>query len=250
MRSLVALSLLITASLVITSGSILAHDSFEPELEAKAYIVYDVKNDKVLLSKNSHAQLPLASLTKLMTAYAARELGSAATMEEMCFMLVTSSNEIAIDIGGRIGGHTGDGPTRLNMWATVLDLPQTFYLNTTGLDISETLSGAYGSAQDMARIISVVENEHPKLLRCSIQGTARYGDSELSNTNKEVGRTIGLIGSKTGLTDLAGGNLAVIIDVEINRPVIIVVLGSSEEGRFPDIDILREATIRLLNENL
>ncbi|MDP2651873.1 MAG: hypothetical protein Q8O94_01930, partial [bacterium] len=40
-------------------------------LEAKAAIVYDLITGETLYAKNADAQLPLASLTKLLTVYAA-----------------------------------------------------------------------------------------------------------------------------------------------------------------------------------
>ena len=46
---------------------------------------------------------------------------------------------------------------------------------------------------------------------------------------------------KTGLTDLAGGNLAVVFDVGLAHPVVAVVLGSTESGRFVDMQKLVDA---------
>ena len=43
-----------------------------------------------------------------------------------------------------------------------------------------------------------------------------------------------LLLSKTGYTDLAGGNLALVFDAGIRHPVAVVVLGSSKEARFTD----------------
>ena len=53
----------------------------------------------------------------------------------------------------------------------------------------------------------------------------------------------GLLRSKTGFTDLAGGNLAVIFDAGMNHPVAIVVLGSTQSGRFTDVKTLMAATL-------
>ncbi len=55
------------------------------------------------------------------------------------------------------------------------------------------------------------------------------------NTNDIVSRIPNLIGSKTGYTDLAGGNLTVAFDAGFDRPIIITVLGSSREERFTDV---------------
>ena len=47
---------------------------------------------------------------------------------------------------------------------------------------------------------------------------------------------------KTGYTDLAGGNLAIVFEVGPARPVAIVVLHSSLQGRFDDVRKLVAAT--------
>ena len=47
---------------------------------------------------------------------------------------------------------------------------------------------------------------------------------------------------KTGYTDLAGGNLAVVFDVGPVHPVIAVVLHSTQLGRFDDMKKLVAAT--------
>jgi len=62
------------------------------------------------------------------------------------------------------------------------------------------------------------------------------------NTNEDVNNISGLIGSKTGYTDLAGGNLAIIYDAGLNHPIVVVVLGSTLGGRFEDVESLVEAT--------
>jgi D-alanyl-D-alanine carboxypeptidase len=62
------------------------------------------------------------------------------------------------------------------------------------------------------------------------------------NTNTGAAATTGIIGSKTGYTDLAGGNLVVVVDIGIDHPVVIAVLGSSRDGRFVDVERLIEAT--------
>ncbi len=62
------------------------------------------------------------------------------------------------------------------------------------------------------------------------------------NTNEYVNTIPGLQGSKTGYTELAGGNLAIVFDAGLDHPIAIVVLGSTLEGRFEDVDALVEAT--------
>ena len=55
------------------------------------------------------------------------------------------------------------------------------------------------------------------------------------NTNEIINKIPWVIASKTGYTDLAGGNLVVAFDNGMMRPIIISVLGSTKEGRFKDM---------------
>jgi D-alanyl-D-alanine carboxypeptidase len=70
-----------------------------------------------------------------------------------------------------------------------------------------------------------------------------------SNTNISATETAGLIASKTGFTDLAGGNLAVAINHDLNHPFAIVVLGSTREARFTDVAMLQIALQEYLAAN-
>src|SRR4051812_8490900 len=60
-----------TPALVLTSEGYLEKQGFPAvALQARAAIVYDAQTREVLFEKNADAQVPLASLTKIMTAYA------------------------------------------------------------------------------------------------------------------------------------------------------------------------------------
>jgi D-alanyl-D-alanine carboxypeptidase len=81
---------------------------------------------------------------------------------------------------------------------------------------------------------------YPDILIPTQQTAARVyntnGDyHETENTNDIVNRIPNLIGSKTGYTDLAGGNLTIAFDLGLNRPIIITVLGSTRDERFSDV---------------
>ena len=134
--------------------------------------------------------------------------------------------------------------------AKELGLAQTFYLNATGLDVSDHLAGAYGSARDQAHLLATFYNNFADLLRCTTLPKATLKGPASVNTNLDVGKTIGIIGSKTGFTDLAGGNLAVVVDAGINHPVVIVVLGSTQSGRFTDVENLSQATLQYLADQI
>ena len=61
------------------------------------------------------------------------------------------------------------------------------------------------------------------------------------NTNQDIEYINGARMSKTGLTDYAGGNLGIVYDIYMGRPLVLIVLGSTKEGRFQDIEILKNS---------
>lgn len=244
------------------------------QLSAKSAIVYDLITGEILYQKNAEAQLPLASLTKLLTLYAASEAltkdapvtitakalqtegesgfteGDVFTFEDAARLaMVGSSNDAAEAIAEAATAirHAPNGTSLLASAASSIGLTQTYALNGTGLDENTGISGGYGSAHDMALLAGALLQRVPNIMRATIdpQITVRSltGSSyTLKNTNPEVTRIPGLMLSKTGYTDLAGGNLAVVFDAGIGHPVAVVVLGSTKEERFADVQRLVRAT--------
>ena len=245
-------------------------------IEAQAAYVYDLTAEKILFSKNERSQLPLASLTKLMTALVASELisvDSIVTIEKesiaingdngfhtgerwkfkdlLDYTLLVSSNDganaIAVAAGAFI--HNQDNfVDQMNQTAASLGLTQTYFINESGLDKSPLVGGGYGSARDTASLLAYIISIHPKLLEATAYETLNFVSEDqyiynATNTNSAVGNIPGLVASKTGFTELAGGNLAIVFDAGINRPVVAVVLGSSFEGRFRDIEKLVGASL-------
>lgn len=133
---------------------------------------------------------------------------------------------------------------RMNDLARSLHLSRTYFLNVHGLDLSTSLAGAYGSAHDMAALFAYAASANPSLFadtaRDGILLTSPNGVSKTSalNTNEAQGAIPGLIMGKTGFTDLAGGNLVVVFDVGLAHPVVAVVLGSTRDERFEDMQKL------------
>ncbi|HYF29186.1 MAG TPA: serine hydrolase [Candidatus Paceibacterota bacterium] len=251
-----------------------AVDAYEDlALSGKAAIVYDLATGEVLFERNAKAQLPLASLTKLLTVYAAAtsmprdarvtltdaalaadgESGFAAgetfTLDDLAKLaLVSSSNDATEAIALATESHRAQsGPTLLASAAAAIGLSQTYALNGTGLDESTSVSGGYGSATDVAKLAGALLGAAPEIARASTEPALTIHSTTgvahtLSNTNPDVVRVPGIMLSKTGFTDLAGGNLVVVYDAGIGHPVAVVVMGSTREGRFTDVAKLIKRT--------
>ncbi|MBI2096019.1 MAG: hypothetical protein HYT43_00030 [Candidatus Taylorbacteria bacterium] len=114
--------------------------------------------------------------------------------------------------------------------------------------MNEVVSGGYGSARDIARLAGAILELAPDIAeattRSSVQAISAGGTLfSVKNTDPIIGSVQRLLLSKTGYTDLAGGNLALVFDAGINHPIAVVVLGSSLKERFTDGAALVAATI-------
>lgn len=243
-------------------------------LHAKAAIVYDLATGQTLYAKNANAQLPLASITKLLTAYTAvKELGEGAPvtitpadiavegdsgfsagetfrLRDLARLTLTGSiNDGAAALASAAATRKGEPVPRLLAGAAAgLNLSQTYAIDGSGLDTSSTISGGYGSAHDVALLAGALLAEAPDIA----EATTQRSDTEKSltgvvhtkpNTNTHVSITPRILLSKTGYTDLAGGNLVIVFDAAVNHPVAVVALGSTEEYRFTDVDTMVNATL-------
>jgi D-alanyl-D-alanine carboxypeptidase (penicillin-binding protein 5/6) len=256
----------------------------EVTVRGKAAYVWDIQNQRVLYAKNESDVLPLASITKLMTALLAYELtdpqkaavissralgqdgssglseGEQLTIKELNKLaLVASSNDAAFALGAAVGALLGNkDPTTqfvagMNVKADELKLSSLKFKNTTGLDLSPTEPGAVGSAKDISFLMEYILKNHPELLEATTHGGARVYDKngdyhDIENTNEILYAIPNLLGSKTGYTDLAGGNLTIAFDAGMNRPIVVTVLGSTREERFSDVLRLVHAVQRNINE--
>jgi D-alanyl-D-alanine carboxypeptidase len=178
------------------------------------------------------------------------------------FSLVSSSNDGIAAIAGAAGSiidlssdnieiNHEDFISKMNEKAKEIGLVNSHFFNETGLDIDLERSGGYSSALDTAQLFGYVLKNHPEIFEAT-----RYNNIQIKslsslnhkapNTNTDTVNIPGLLASKTGYTEMAGGNLAIVFDPGIARPIAIVVLGSSYDGRFKDVSILTQKTFEYL----
>lgn len=260
-----------------------AADLSELTLGAEAAFAIDVDSGRVFYEKKADEKRPLASITKLMTALVAKEIIEEGELVPITAAAVEQAGESGLMIGERFSyqklsdlvllSSSNDGAYALsaaagaalnpsspedafvkamNVRARELGLSATTFRNPTGLDISEDEAGAYGSARDVAKLMSHILLNYPELLEETSKSESWIQSEdgsahEANNTNLVIEEIAQVIGSKTGYTTLAGGNLVVAFDAGLDRPVVAVVLGSSYQGRFSDMVKLVEAIKREIN---
>ena len=256
---------------------------------AKAAYVYDIHTKTVLFAKNENTRLPLASLTKVMSALVAQDLSplygivvvssEALTAEGdsgliqnekwslkdiLDFSLLTSSNDgmraVALSLGALSSAKASpeeiinDFVGEMNRKASELGLKNTYFWNETGLDESDLKGGAYGTARDISTLLEYALINYPEMFAATRESVGAFQSLDnhrhlAKNTNGLATEIPGLLASKTGYTNTAGGNLVIAFDPELGRPIIVSILGSSEQGRFEDVHILVRAVMNYISEN-
>jgi D-alanyl-D-alanine carboxypeptidase len=231
-----------------------------PSISSRAYILSDSRG-RVLLGRNTGEFLPIASLTKLMTAVVFWErfpddgkleiskaalalnqntygllAGDTLTKQEALeFMLVASSNIVSQSAAEAFG--TEEFIKWMNDKARELGMMDTLFIDPSGLgDFSRS------TANDMVKLLRYIAANHPEILAISRSPSVEFrkGTSRsltIFNTNKLAGKVAGIIGGKTGYTPTAGGCLAVVFEWR-GRTFYAVVLGSQD--RFSDMRALIE----------
>jgi serine-type D-Ala-D-Ala carboxypeptidase (penicillin-binding protein 5/6) len=152
----------------------LARGAEEPQIEARAWALIDARNGEVLASHAAASHLPIASTTKLMTAYVAlRELplekvvraapyaaeygesllelrpGQRISVRDLLYgLILRSGNDAAYDLARAAAGSEGRFVVQMNRYAAALGLSDTHYANPIGLD----QRGNYSSADDLVAL--------------------------------------------------------------------------------------------------
>lgn len=221
-------------SFILTVGIMLAAvpASAETVNTAKASILIEQETGRVLDEREADAQLPIASVTKIMTMllimeeidsgrmqytdevtvseYAMSmggstmflETGEVLSVHDMLKgIAVASANDGCVAMAEHIAGSADAFVERMNTRAEELGMENTHFMNTNGLDAE----GHYSSARDVA-VMARELCKHEKIFEYTSIWTdsLRDGKFQLANTNKLVRFYRGATGLKTGSTDAAG----------------------------------------------
>lgn len=253
-----------------------------PTLTARAYAVAYLDNQtggiEMLLERNANLPLPIASITKLMTArVAARFLspdqvvviapedivertdfsglspGEVATADSLMRSLLVESSNYAAAALARTGGGN-DFVAAMNREARLLGMDQTIYYNPSGLDPAGLGGDALNrsSGYDLVRLAAAVLADDPELLSITQTQTAPFYTADggfhhlITTTNQLLGTErwpAEIAGGKTGRTDLAEKNLLLVLkNKQGSGHLIAVVLGA--EDHFAEMSRLLDWTYR------
>jgi len=243
------------------------HGTDDPlNLASSVALVVDQNTDQVLFSKNPDAVLPIASITKLMTAMVVTaadqsldetisisqedvdtekgsrsrlRVGTELTRGEMLHLaLMSSENRAAHALGRHYPGGLPAFVEAMNAKAQLLGMHDTHYVEPTGLS-----SDNQSTAHDLAQLVRAA-SEVPLIRELSTarETAVAVGRQRLQfrNTNALVRNPTWTIGvQKTGYISEAGR--CVVMQAELaGRTLIMVLLDSAGRySRFGDAERLR-----------
>lgn len=235
----------------------------KPLLNAKSAAVYDTRSSRFLYSKNSSERLPIASLTKLLAAVivfnnlnlddTVHVTKSAIKVDDekqtlyinenikvrdlLKLMLIESSNDAAYALRDHASTLGLDLVGLMNKKAIELGMSHSIFHDPAGLN-----DDALSSVDDLIKLVKYSLNftdlwsilGQKSIIVYSVDGKTVH---QANSTNHLFGVVPDIVGGKTGYTDVALGNMILVVDVpQKNDKLISIVLGSKE--RFTDTEKL------------
>lgn len=235
-------------------------------LASSVAFVVDQDSNEVLLSKNSDAVLPIASITKLMTALVVTEaklpldemlsigdedvdtekgsrsrlrVGTELSREEMLHLaLMASENRAAHALGRHYPGGLPAFVTAMNRKAQELGMLDTHYVEPTGLS-----SKNQSSAKDLATLVrAAYEHQLIRELSTSPEYQVAVGRRQLQfhNTNRLVSNPTWEIGlQKTGYISEAGRCLVMQARLAGRKLIMVFLDSAGKYSRLGDAERVR-----------
>jgi D-alanyl-D-alanine carboxypeptidase (penicillin-binding protein 5/6) len=247
----------------IKKETVVDFSAFNGAVLAEHVVVLNEKTGDVVYGRDIDTVAPLASLVKIATILTALDYldlqdnisfsqeailqtGDSVVVEgdivsvsdAISMTLVASSNDAAFALSQEVENKTGQNFIEL-MEKKMIDIgfEEFRFSNVTGLD-EQGKNGAYGTAQDVARLTSYALQTYPDIFgqttQKNISVNATSSQLVFPNTNLQTRFFPGLVFSKTGFTDIAKGNLVSVVQFGLDTRFVVVTLGSTFEGRFSD----------------
>lgn len=224
-----------------------------PQLTARAGFAYDLASGTILFTRNLDEKLPVASLTKLVTALVVVKnlklddvavigrgsinlvgssmglvTGEKITVQNLLYgLLITSSNDAALALANH-ASTPQEFTAMMNKESQTLNLHSTSFSNPVGWDNADN----YSTAHDLSVIINEflkfpILSQIVSLKEAEVSSVDKRYTHKLTTTNKLLLENKSVTGIKTGFTSQAKGNL--ILRVENNdQTVITTILGSDD----------------------
>lgn len=238
--------------------------SFDPnQLTAKSVMMYDLTDNKVIFEKAPDEKLPMASLTKIMTAIIAMENkkddnkyevkkeylvgedsmglseGEVLTLDDLLYgLMLPSGNDAAETLAGNYDLGRDGFIKAMNDKAKALGLANTHFDNPSGLQGDGI---QYTTASDLLVITRYALENYPQFAKIVstashvIPEAITHKEYDLANETNLLTTYPGVKGVKTGYTPEAGLCLVTYLDYEDHKIIGIVLNSQNRRGEMKEL---------------
>jgi serine-type D-Ala-D-Ala carboxypeptidase (penicillin-binding protein 5/6) len=249
-RRLAPVAVLVALAAVAGPSPASAKVPVPPDVDARAWVLVEADDGDQLTAHDPSAQLPIASTTKLMTAYVSmRELplsrrvsfpyyvptgpesllgleqGERIRVRDLLYgLILASANDGAVALAQASSGSVEDFVREMNRTAGALGLADTSYANPIGLDAPEN----YSSAADLAALARRLLDSRMFREIADSESRVIHTDrrtKEIETRNELLNRVGWVNGVKTGFT-LDAGYVLVGSGTRKGVTLVSVVLGA------------------------
>ncbi|WP_241696905.1 D-alanyl-D-alanine carboxypeptidase family protein [Mariprofundus sp. KV] len=242
-----------------------------PQVDASSWAVIDARSGQVVSANDADKQLPMASLTKMMTLYLAFEeiklgrldtnarvsvskkawkIGGSTmfleprmqpTVKELLHGIATlSGNDACIVLAEHIDGSEEGFAQRMNEKAKQLGMRNSHFLNATGFP----QEGHYSSAMDMAILGAALWRDFPDMYEIFGEKGYTFDGRHQPNRNRLLWSYPEADGIKTGHTEEAGYCLVGSAEMNSTRFVAAVFGTDSDRSRAQQTKTLLQFSFR------
>jgi len=240
MRTII--SILVFFTLLCNRSEVYA-DTKPVPITASSWLVAD-ESGRIIQSENVNEIRSIASITKLMTAMIVldahqnldEKIGRFTRRETIQLALVHSDNKAAEELCEAFPGGKVSCIWTMNEKAKLLGMSNTKYVEPTGLNVFNV-----STATDLVKLLiaakdytEVVEAAHTPQVKIKMKRKWIF----FTNTNPIIGKRHEFIVSKTGYIRAAGGCIAMMLDTEIGRRIVVVLGSKNTHTRIPEAEFI------------
>ena len=228
---------------ILYNGQANASDTKPVRITATSWAVADGAGN-IIQSENIQQQRSIASITKLMTVMvvldANQDLEETITpytrKELIQLALVKSDNKAAQVLCEQYPGGKDSCVRAMNNKARELGLPNTHYVEATGLSVFNVSTG-----EELIKLV-IAASQYPVIVESSKTSQVKIKIKKkwfvFNNTNPIIGKRHDFIVSKTGYIRASGGCIVMMLDTDIGRRIVVVLGSKNTHTRIPEAEFI------------
>jgi len=228
-------------------------NSWAIDTKAKQAVVVDYNTNEILFEKNSNQKISPASMTKIMTVYAAfdRINNTDLTIEDTCTVsakayrmggsrtfleideqvtinsllrgiIIQSGNDASVALAECLSGTEDDFANLMNVYAEKLKMNNTNFTNSSGWPADNH----YSTVFDLAILSNSLIRDFPDLYSYFSEKEFTYNDIKQPNRNRLLNNVNGADGLKTGYVKESGWGIAGSA-IRNDRRITVVINGTN-----------------------